>query len=131
MKQLLINEIQTKNTQTQKDSKQMEYELKINELTHSENVELKQKVKLKEDENKNLKQQLSEINEKLRNVEMKPSGASIEELNRKDELLKLYKNNFEHREKELIEEQRLLSSIIYDLGINNLIHGRFKPNGQS
>ena len=52
-----------------------------------------------------------------------------EEGTRREETLKLYKSNFEQREKDFIEEQRLLASIIYDLGVNNLINGKYKANG--
>jgi len=55
---------------------------------------------------------------------------SAEDLSRKDETLKLYKSNFEQREKEFIEEQRMLASLIHDLGLNNLINGKYKPNGK-
>ena len=96
------------------DSKLIEVEKKLKELTENENKELKIKIKEKDDV-------IQKQNEKIKNVdnELKELTTKIEkiptEFAKRDEEIDFYKTQLEQKEKMYNEEMRILSSLYYSL----------------
>ena len=110
-----IEELQKKvNNNPSTDSKLIEVEKKLKELTENENKELKIKIKEKDDV-------IQKQNEKIKNVdnELRELTTKIEkiptEFAKRDEEIDFYKTQLEQKEKMYNEEMRILSSLYYSL----------------
>ena len=112
--QIYINNLQNKNDNTQIDTKLIEMENKLKQFTENENADLKKQLKEKDD-------LIKTQNDKIRKIdkEIKDLNNNIEivvgKMQKKDEVITYYQNQFEEKEKLHNEELRLLSSIYYQL----------------
>lgn len=110
-----IEELQKKIENTPStNTKLIEVEKKLKELTENENLELKNKIKEKDEI-------IQKQNTKIKTVdnELKELNAKIEkipnEFAKRDEEIEFYKNQLEQKEKIYNEELRLLSSLYYNI----------------
>jgi len=121
-KQMLIEEINKKESGTKRDSsKLLEYEIQIKELTNSENKELKIKLKEKEELLQKYEKNYKDISEQIKVIEQKSSGFTIEELVKKDNIIKSYEAKLEENEMKYKEEINMVSTALYEVAFNFLV----------
>lgn len=92
--------------------------IQIKELTHSENIELKNKLKEKEELLQKYEKNYKEISEQIKEIEQKSNNFSIEELMRKENIIKEYQSRLEEKESKYTEEINLVTSVLYDVAFN-------------
>ena len=112
--QIYINSLQNKNDNTQIDTKILEMENKLKQLTENENADLKKQLKEKEDLIKKQNDKIRKVDQELKDLNNK-IGKVPGELQKRDEAIEYYKNQLEQKEKLHNEEIRLLSSIYHQL----------------
>jgi chromosome segregation ATPase len=132
----LIDELQKKFMNQGSDSKLIEIEYKLKELTENENLDLKKKNNEKEEiiNKLNDKMKLYEDNmkiysEEINKLKKKSEEISIDEFRKKDELITYYKTQLETKEKLFNEEQQLMSSLFHQLALKyNFIKAKYSSN---
>ena len=112
--QIYINSLQNKSDNTQIDTKLIEMENKLKQLTENENADLKKQLKEKEDLIKKQNDRIRKVDQELKDLNNK-IGKVPGEMQKRDEAIEYYKNQLEQKEKLHNEEIRLLSSIYHQL----------------
>lgn len=123
---LFIEELQRKiaNPNTNSETKLIEIETRLKELTDLENVELKKKNLEKEEtinkqseKLKSYESSLKEYSSEIEKLKKMSEDISVEEIKKRDDTITYYKTQLESREKAFQEEQLLLSSLIHQLAL--------------
>ena len=112
--QIYLNSLQNKNDNNINDSKLIEIENKLKQLTENENSDLKKQLKEKEDLIKKQNEKSKKIESELKDLNNKISKVPGE-MQKRDEAIEYYKNQLEQKEKLHNEEIRILSTLYHDL----------------
>ncbi len=116
---LYIEELQRKIYNPHSETKIVELEAKLKEISSSENLDLKKKVGEREDMIVKLSDKIKILESKTKEIEKfkKLSEEINDELLKKDEALTHFKNQLESKEKLYKEEQQLVSSLFHQLAL--------------
>jgi len=114
-----IEELQRKFYNPHSETKIVELETKLREISASENLDLKKKINEREEIIAKLSEKIKSLENKVKEVEkFKQLSEEIsEELSKKEEGMKFFKTQLDTKEKLYKEEQKLLSSLFHQLAL--------------